>query len=65
MLAYNLHLSRQKKIEIMHLLNKLKANKEYIQLVKGNLVHDQQALADMQAASVRLGKKSQLAFEMD
>ncbi|HEY8780982.1 MAG TPA: hypothetical protein VIM16_05140 [Mucilaginibacter sp.] len=65
MLTNNLHLSRQKKVEIIHLLNKLKANKEYMQLVKGNMTNDKQALADMRAASERLGKKSQSAFEMD
>jgi hypothetical protein len=65
MLTNNLNLSKQKKVEIIHLLNKLKANKEYMQLLKGNLISNQQALADMQTASVRLGKKSQSAFEMD
>ncbi len=65
MLTNNLHLSKQKKVEILHLLNKLKANKEYMQLVKGNLINDQRALADLQAASGRLAKKSQSAFEMD
>jgi len=65
MLTNNLHLSKQKKVEIIHWLNKLKANKEYMQMVKGNLANDQQALADIQAASERLAKKSQSAFEMD
>jgi hypothetical protein len=36
-----------------------------MQMVKGNLANDQQALADIQAASERLAKKSQSAFEMD
>ncbi len=65
MLTNNLDLSKQKKVEIIHLLNKLKANKEYMQLVKGNLINDHQALADMRVASERLAKKSQSAFEMD
>ncbi len=65
MLTNNLDLSKQKKVEIIHLLNKLKANKEYMQLVKGNLINDQHALVDMRVASERLAKKSQSAFEMD
>jgi hypothetical protein len=65
MLTINLHLSKQKKVEIIHLLNKLKANKEYMNLLKGNLTADKQAFSDMLAASERLSKKSQSAFEGD
>jgi len=64
MLTSNFNLSRQEKVEIIHLLNKVKANKEYMQLVKGNLINDR-ALADMRAASERMAKKSQSAFEID
>jgi hypothetical protein len=55
-LTNNLNLSKQKKVEIIHLLNKLKANKEYMQLIKGNLINDHQALGDMRVASERLAK---------
>lgn len=58
-------LSKQKKITIIHLINKLKANKEYMQYLKGNLISDKKVLSDMLIASERLGKKSQLAFELD
>jgi hypothetical protein len=65
MLVMNINLSKQDKVEIIHLLNKLKANKEYIQIVKDNLKGNKQAFTDIQAASERLGKKSQSAFELD
>jgi len=64
MLTNTLNLSKQKKVEIIHLPNKLKANQEYMHMVKGNLITDQQAIADMQVASERMAKKSLPAFEM-
>jgi fructose-1-phosphate kinase PfkB-like protein len=65
MLTSNLNLTKQNKVEIIHLLNKLKANEEYMQLVKGNLTDNEQSFTDMMVASERLGKKSQSAFELD
>ena len=65
MLTVNLHLSKQNKVEIIHLLNKLKANKEYMHVVKENLTSNKQTILDIQAASERLAKKSQSAFELD
>ena len=62
MLTLNQDLSKQNKIEIIHLLNKLKINKEYIQLIKDNGDDD---LKNLQVASARFAKKSQSAFNGD
>jgi hypothetical protein len=65
MLTLNTNLSKQNKIEIIHLLNKLKVNKEYMQLIKSGSEIDEDRLSDLQAASSRLFKKSQSAFHSD
>ena len=65
MLTLDIDLSKKRKLDIIHLLNKLKANKEYMQMVKGNLIGNKQAAADVYKASERMFKKSQSAFGVD
>jgi len=65
MLTSNTELLKKEKIEIVHLLGKLKANKEYMQLIKGNMAENKQALSDLHTASKRMFKKSQSAFGND
>jgi hypothetical protein len=65
MLTLDIDLSKQKKIETIHLLNKLKANKEYMQLVKGSSAGNKKAFDDVYKASERMLKKSQSAFGVD
>jgi hypothetical protein len=65
MLTSDISLSREKKIEAVHLLSKLKANKEHMELVKGSLVKQQQTLSAVYTASEHMFKKSQSAFGDD
>lgn len=65
MLTNNLHLSRQDKVSIVHSLDKLRAQKEYMQFLKEVKKNGKQTISDIQIASGRLSKKSQSAFELD
>lgn len=65
MLTLDLNLTREKKLEVIHLLSKLKANKDHMNLVKGNMTDKQQALSNLHAASERMFKKSQSTFGGD
>jgi len=65
MLTSDINLTREKKLEVIHLLSKLKANKEHMQLVKGNIADQQQAFSNLLTASERMFKKSQSAFGDD
>src|SRR6185312_5775145 len=59
MLTANLHLSKQDKIAIVQSLDKLKTQKEYMELLKSQINNSKQAILDIQSASKRLAKKSQ------
>lgn len=65
MLTLDINLTREKKLDVIHLLSKLKANKEHMNLVKGSIADQQQALSNLHAASERMFKKSQSAFGND
>lgn len=55
-------ISKKEKLEIVHLLTKLKANKEYIGIINKTSGESKQAIADLKIASERMFKKSQSAF---
>ena|ERR1700710_2017795 len=65
MLTSDINLTREKKLDVIHLLSKLKANKEHMKLVKGNIADQQQAFSKLHAASEHMFKKSQSAFGND
>lgn len=65
MLTSDIDLTREKKLEVIHLLSKLKANKEHMKLVKASIADQQQAFYKLHAASERMFKKSQSAFGGD
>ena len=65
MLTLNINLSREKKLEVIHLLSKLKANKEHMKLIRGNIAGRQETFAKLHAASAHMFKKSQSAFGND
>ncbi len=65
MLTADINLTREKKLDVIHLLSKLKANKEHMQLVKGSIADQQQAFSKLYAASEHMFKKSQSAFGGD
>jgi len=65
MLTMDIDLSRKEKLDAIGLLSKLKANKEYMTLVKGSITDNQQAFSDLYTASGRMFKKSQSAFGND
>jgi CII-binding regulator of phage lambda lysogenization HflD len=65
MLTSDIKLSRERKLNVIHLLTKLKANKEYLELVKEHIQEQQQSLSDVGAASSRMFRKSQSAFGND
>jgi hypothetical protein len=65
MLTSDINLTREKKLDVIHLLSKLKANKKHMNLVKGSIADQQQALSNLHAASEHMFKKSQSAFGND
>ena len=52
-------LSKKDKINVIHFIDKLNTQKENLEIIKGNIL-----TKDIKAASKRLGKKSQSAFEI-
>lgn len=58
MLGQQTGLSKEKKLDTIILLDKLKTQKENLELIKSNI-----STSDIQEASKRLSKKSQSAFE--
>jgi len=65
MLTLDISLTKERKLEVVHLLTKLKANKEYMQLIKGNINGQTEAFSKLHEASGRMFKKSQSAFGND
>jgi len=65
MLTLDINLTKERKLEAIHLLTKLKANKEYMQLIKGNITGQTEAFSQLHEASGRMFNKSQSAFGND
>jgi hypothetical protein len=65
MLTTDIGLTREKKLNIIHLLSKLKANKEYMNLLKGSLLNQQRSVSKLRASSKHMLEKSQSAFGTD
>jgi len=63
LLTSDINLPRERKLEVIHLLTKLKATKEHMKLVKGNIIEQKKAFTERRTSSAHMFKKSQSAFE--
>jgi hypothetical protein len=59
LLAQQTGLSKERKLDTIDLLDKLKTQKENLEMIKSNI-----SLSDIEQASARLTKKTQSAFEL-
>jgi len=60
MLLQNTGMSKESKLNIINLLDKLTRQREHLEIIKSKI-----AISDIQQASKRLSKKSQSAFESE